>query len=325
MPTTPPPVTLLNEAENEAALREIEALWDSPPGSDGDLRLEALVTAVCAFEELAYPIGTEEIPAEFLIPDRIELTPDSAQRVLDLIDHPRRPSPALRRALLRLPESSSPSAADVRALLARAQGHGRRARRAASSGATAQVGPSVSPIGQRVDDDIEPEIRGNPDARAAHDHLAPLEALARAVIRHRMQHGLSQTVLARQIGTSLRTISRVEPGYLPVRAETCERIRAVIGELPSSPSSPSSDVSEPDLSLAPSRQVHRIRLTELAESLLYSLELHTGRGRNDLLSEAVGDLHERLLAPAVRAAAAEISEGVDKGPYTGRPRRGGRP
>ena len=44
----------------------------------------------------------EEIPEEFILPGRIVITAESARRVLDLIDHPPKATPSLRRALRQL-------------------------------------------------------------------------------------------------------------------------------------------------------------------------------------------------------------------------------
>jgi HTH-type transcriptional regulator/antitoxin HigA len=44
------------EAEHEAALREIERLWDAEEGTADADRLEILVSAVEAYEEVHFPM-----------------------------------------------------------------------------------------------------------------------------------------------------------------------------------------------------------------------------------------------------------------------------
>jgi HTH-type transcriptional regulator/antitoxin HigA len=60
------------EADNEAALKEIEALWNSPEGTPEGDRLEILVTLVHAFEEKAYPMESPDAVAmlEFMMEQR---------------------------------------------------------------------------------------------------------------------------------------------------------------------------------------------------------------------------------------------------------------
>jgi HTH-type transcriptional regulator/antitoxin HigA len=50
-----PPVR--SAADPEAALIEIERLWDALPGTPDHERLEILGTLVSAFEDREYPVG----------------------------------------------------------------------------------------------------------------------------------------------------------------------------------------------------------------------------------------------------------------------------
>ncbi len=45
------------EADHEAALAEVESLWEAPPGSPESDRLEILGTLVEAYEEKHHPIA----------------------------------------------------------------------------------------------------------------------------------------------------------------------------------------------------------------------------------------------------------------------------
>jgi HTH-type transcriptional regulator/antitoxin HigA len=51
--------------EHQAALREIEALWEAPPGSPKGDRLEVLTLLVEAYEREHYPIEAPD-PIDFL-------------------------------------------------------------------------------------------------------------------------------------------------------------------------------------------------------------------------------------------------------------------
>ena len=48
---------------------------------------------------LHYLAAVEEIPEEFIIPSRIVLTRESGEKLLDLIENPRPPTPALRKLM----------------------------------------------------------------------------------------------------------------------------------------------------------------------------------------------------------------------------------
>lgn len=60
-------------------------------------------------------------------------------------------------------------------------------------------------------------------AKAARE-LAPYEALARIVIRHRMKLNLTQDGLARMIGSSESAISRLESGQHRPNVETLQKL-----------------------------------------------------------------------------------------------------
>lgn len=71
--------------------------------------------------------------------------------------------------------------------------------------------------------------------------MAPYEALARMIIRLRMDHDLTQEALAIRVGTSKTAISRLESGQHSPTAETLRKVAEAFGghlliglELPSS-------------------------------------------------------------------------------------------
>lgn len=55
-----------NETDYEAALKEIETLWESQPGTPEGDRMEVLVTLVEAYEAKHYPIPTPDDPVAVL-------------------------------------------------------------------------------------------------------------------------------------------------------------------------------------------------------------------------------------------------------------------
>lgn len=55
-PVVPIEPILTHEA-HRAALAEIELVWDAEPGSPEEVRLDALVTAACDFEDRVWPIN----------------------------------------------------------------------------------------------------------------------------------------------------------------------------------------------------------------------------------------------------------------------------
>lgn len=58
------PIT--DDARHEAALREIEALWDAPVGSSEHERMDVLATLVEAYEARRWPRAAELDPVDFL-------------------------------------------------------------------------------------------------------------------------------------------------------------------------------------------------------------------------------------------------------------------
>jgi ribosome-binding protein aMBF1 (putative translation factor) len=87
----------------------------------------------------------------------------------------------------------------------------------------------VSPIGQPVDEAAR-RRRGKSRAYAAEAaRLAPYEAIARLVIKYRLEHDLTQKQLAARIGTSHSAISRLESGQATISLKTMKRIAEALG------------------------------------------------------------------------------------------------
>ena len=72
-------------------------------------------------------------------------------------------------------------------------------------------------------------MREDPDYRAAHAATEDEFALASALIGARGHAGLSQTELARRMGTSQAAIARMESGYYPPSARSLQRFAKATG------------------------------------------------------------------------------------------------
>jgi ribosome-binding protein aMBF1 (putative translation factor) len=90
------------------------------------------------------------------------------------------------------------------------------------------VSQRKSPIGTAVVD-----ARRRRSRRAAYAaeqaRLAPFEEIARIVIQHRMELGLTQQQLAERMGTSHSAISRIESGQHSTNVDTLRRLAEALG------------------------------------------------------------------------------------------------
>lgn len=71
---------------------------------------------------------------------------------------------------------------------------------------------------------LDRELRKDPEYEAALEELSPYEAIARQLIAFRIEHGLSQTELARRCGVSQPAIARLERGEHEPRLATLRRV-----------------------------------------------------------------------------------------------------
>ncbi len=92
-----------------------------------------------------------------------------------------------------------------------------------------------SPAGTTVSDRIQRKRAASQPYREESNRIAPLEAVARAVIMRRAELGLTQDELAKRMGTTASVISRIESGHHQASLATWRRLaealdgRAVFG------------------------------------------------------------------------------------------------
>lgn len=86
-----------------------------------------------------------------------------------------------------------------------------------------------SPVGSTSDQARRRRAQTSAAYRAEQERLAPFEALARLVIKHRSELGLSQEDLADRMGTSHSAISRLESGRHKTSVETLQRVADALG------------------------------------------------------------------------------------------------
>jgi ribosome-binding protein aMBF1 (putative translation factor) len=70
----------------------------------------------------------------------------------------------------------------------------------------------------------------NPQVREEYDRLAPQYELIRAVIAARLEQGLTQTELARRVGTKQNNISRFESGAHVPTLEFAGKLADALGK-----------------------------------------------------------------------------------------------
>ena len=86
----------------------------------------------------------------------------------------------------------------------------------------------TSPIGQPAQEARRRRARSS-EYQAEAARLAPYEALARLVIKHRLERNLTQKELADRMGTSHSAISRIESGQHPASLQTMKRLAEALG------------------------------------------------------------------------------------------------
>jgi ribosome-binding protein aMBF1 (putative translation factor) len=78
-------------------------------------------------------------------------------------------------------------------------------------------------------DEFLADYSADPEAQARREKTALARAVARAVVRYRSDHGLSQSVLAAKLGIRQPHIARLELGERHPTIETLEKLSRVLG------------------------------------------------------------------------------------------------
>ncbi|MGH3102532.1 MAG: helix-turn-helix domain-containing protein [Gaiellaceae bacterium] len=82
---------------------------------------------------------------------------------------------------------------------------------------------------KRSFDELESRVRQDSEVEAALEELSPYEALARSLIRYRIEGGLTQTQLAEMCGMHQSAIARLESGEHEPKLDTLRRIAQALG------------------------------------------------------------------------------------------------
>ncbi|MBA3687497.1 MAG: helix-turn-helix domain-containing protein [Chloroflexi bacterium] len=86
-----------------------------------------------------------------------------------------------------------------------------------------------SPVGTDAATARKRRSRRNPEYRAERTRLAPFEGVARMVIAHRVELGITQEELAERMGTSASAVSRMEGGQHVTSVRTMQRLAKALG------------------------------------------------------------------------------------------------
>jgi len=88
---------------------------------------------------------------------------------------------------------------------------------------------ATTPVGTSASDSRRRRARNNAEFRREQERLAPYEAVARLVIKHRLALDLTQEQLAERMGTSHSAISRIESGQHKTSVATLQRLAGALG------------------------------------------------------------------------------------------------
>jgi ribosome-binding protein aMBF1 (putative translation factor) len=93
---------------------------------------------------------------------------------------------------------------------------------------TRQSSASPGPVGEAASNAARRRAK-NPAYAAEAARIAPYEAVARLVVKYRLENDLTQKELADRIGTSHSAISRLESGHAAVSLKTMQRVAEALG------------------------------------------------------------------------------------------------
>ena len=80
----------------------------------------------------------------------------------------------------------------------------------------------------RSSKDVLKKDLGDPEFRAEWERTALARAIASQVIAYRVEHGLSQTALAKRLGMKQPAVARLEAGEVTPSIETLQRLVSVL-------------------------------------------------------------------------------------------------
>lgn len=83
--------------------------------------------------------------------------------------------------------------------------------------------------GLKTFEEMKKELLADPEVRKHYDDLAPEYELIRAVIDKRLKKNMSQTELARKIGTGQSAISRLESGESNPSFKFLQKVAQALG------------------------------------------------------------------------------------------------
>lgn len=83
---------------------------------------------------------------------------------------------------------------------------------------------ATSPIGRTHKEVVAEKLKTSKEYRDLHERLKPFRDIARDVILRRSELGISQRELAKRVGTSAPSISRIETGCHPTSVTTLQRL-----------------------------------------------------------------------------------------------------
>lgn len=93
----------------------------------------------------------------------------------------------------------------------------------------AAVDSATSPIGSTAKSSSQQRAARSAEYRAAQARLAPYAQIARQIIHYRTLRELTQEDLARAVGTSVPSVSRIESGQHATTVQTLKRFAEALG------------------------------------------------------------------------------------------------
>ncbi len=87
----------------------------------------------------------------------------------------------------------------------------------------------VSPIGSTAESSRRNRAARSAEYRAAQARLAPYARIAQQIIHYRTLREMTQEDLARAVGTSVPTVSRIESGQHATTVQTLKRFAEALG------------------------------------------------------------------------------------------------